>query len=251
MTYDKCKEGNNVQKKILAKSILSVLVIASPLAGAVTYPPAFEPSVVYQDKEYIGKQAPAATAPAPAAAAPAKPAAADHTKYPEEFKPEVVYRDPSAISKTPSSAGSSSASDSKPSVSTSSAPAASSTATGETGGMSDNLPLFGIVAAIAAGLFFFAKRGGKQAAAPAEAVADTSAATQYVIPGETGVARYLRTVTGGSETGVAKYLKNLPGAALAAAETGVAKYLKNLPSVSASAETGVAKYLKNMDSSAG
>lgn len=234
------KEGNNVQKKILAKCILTALVVASPLAGAVTYPPAFEPSVVYQDKDYIGKQAPAAPA-----AAPAKPAVADHTKYPEEFKPEVVYRDAAAIGKSPASSSASK------SAATSPAPSAAAGAAEERSGSSDNLPLFGVIAAIAAGVFFVATRGKKKASAPEEPAAQTLAGAQYVIPGETGVARYLRTVTGGGETGVAKYLKNLPGAALAVAETGVAKYLKNLPSVSASADTGVAKYLKNMDSSAG
>lgn len=239
-----------MQNKNLAKSLISALVLASPVAGAVTYPPSFEPSVVYQDKDYIGKEAPAA-----APATPAKPAAADHTKYPAEFKAEVLYQDPSAASKSSTSSNSSdagkagrepaqSASAASPSVA---APASSSAKQDDA--VSDNLPLLGAVVGIALIGFFASKRFGKKAGSAPE-IATAAAAAVPLVAGETGVSRYLKTISGAAETGVAKYLKNLPGAAAAVAETGVAKYLKNLPSVAASSETGVAKYLKRMDSAA-
>lgn len=236
-----------MQKNKFIKGLIAALMLASPIVGAVTYPPAFEPSVIYQDKDYIAKQP--QTAPAPAAAAPAKPAPADHTKYPSEFKAEVLYQDASAIAK--SSAPVVSRSTSEPVVSTSGAVTNGESKAAAESPLAENLPILGIVLGFAAIVIFASKRGSKKAPAGAEASAAPAAAT-VVIPGETGVARYLKSIGAGAETGVARYLKNLPAAAAAAAETGVAKYLKNLPSTAtAAAETGVAKYLKKVDTSAG
>jgi hypothetical protein len=68
-----------MQKNKLMGGLFASLLLASPLAGAESqYPESFEPTVIYQDADYIAKHARQVEAaqPAPAAAAPAAPVAA-------------------------------------------------------------------------------------------------------------------------------------------------------------------------------
>ena len=188
----------------LTKSLFVALLVASPMAGAGTpYPAPFEPVIIYQDADLIAKHA---ARPSQAAVAP-------------------VASAQSSKSVATSSAESSSVAEVAPAASPSSAQGG--------GVLAENAWLGGVVLALVGFIVWSSKKSGasKQATASfsAEPVVAAAAAS-----GETGVARYLNTLSGAevvktAETGVAKYLKSLPVAeVVTVAETGVAKYLKNL-----------------------
>ncbi|MGI9211106.1 MAG: hypothetical protein ACR2HF_01425 [Methylococcaceae bacterium] len=167
----------------------------------------------------------------------ASPLAGAESKYPAaNFQPGVVYQDHDLIAKHAA----------RPAQIV--PPTSSSTVTGEVkaslsdsagtvvkdDGFSSNAPILLAVLGLIGFAFWFSKRSAKAAKAePIYAAAPVAAAG-----GETGVARYLKTIgesasavgTVVAETGVAKYIKSLPAvvAKASAAETGVARYLKNV-----------------------
>lgn len=176
----------------------------------------------------------------------AGPVIGAETQYPAaNFEPVIITRDADLIAKHSQAA--------KTPVSSESASKASKAATTEAAVThvqkeESSMEIFPIVLVVLAlgGLIFWNSR--RPAAVVSSAVAAPAVASS-VSGGETGVARYLKSLPAGvAETGVAKYLKSLPEKAAVAAETGVAKYLKAQAesTATASAETGVAKYLKTV-----
>jgi len=195
-----------VKKYHLTNGIVAALLLASPIAGAETkYPAAnFQPEVIYQDSEYIGKQGGQAKAASKAKAAPAKASRAD-SRYPAaNFEPEIVYQDAEQIEKVARAA-----------ATTRRAPSAgvSGAEAGKSGGIMENY-WFGLVALALAGFAVLYSRRPKPEVSEAPAYAiDTS--------GLTGVARYLRMKAMSGPTGVQKYIEK-HGKEF----TGVEKYLR-------------------------
>lgn len=108
--------------------------------------------------------------------------------------------------------------------------------------MSDTLFIALIVLSVA-GFVFWNMRKAKPEALPPPARTEEVAVTPEANAGETGVARYLKTIPSPQpETGVARYLRTLPPPP---PQTGVARYLKNLKAP-AKPETGVARYLNSI-----
>ena len=202
----------------LTKSVLIALLAASPLVGAETQYPAadFQPEIIKQDAELIAKHAEAAKA---AASTPSQSQAAPATP----------------VSSTPAA---------KAEPVADSAPVAAAPKSEE----SSSLPvILALVAAAGAGFWFLRKP--KAGAPVGTRVAPATVAAPPAGNGETGVARYLKSLpesNGAKETGVARYIKALPAEAPSKSATGVAKYINALPEAAkAPAETGVAKYLKS------
>jgi hypothetical protein len=175
----------------------------------------------------------------------ASPMVGAESRYPAaDFKPEIIAQDKDLIAKHSQAAQERALTEqAEPDA----AEAGSGKSAGSESALAQNYPIGLIVLALAGFIFWSGRRsGGKVQEVRTESAVSAPAAP--VAGGETGVARYLKSLPGAGETGVAKYLKNLPAKA-AAVETGVARYLKNLPA-KAVAETGVAKYLRNRDASA-
>jgi hypothetical protein len=241
-----------IKNDFLINGLFAALVLASPLAGAGEYPPAFEPEVIYRDPDLISKTGQAIPAPAPAPQAESKA----QSLYPAAFEPEVLYRDAELIAKHATKPAEPAATRA---VSEPAAPSATavSTSAKTDNPLMENLPVALVVLGLAGFVVWNMKKGSAEVrAVPQQAAAAPVQAAPAGSAQETGVARYLKSlpaVAVATETGVAKYLKSLPVAAAAAvtaaAETGVAKYLKTLPAATPKAtggETGVAKYLKNL-----
>ncbi len=139
--------------------------------------------------------------------------------------------------------------------------------------MIDNLPVMLILFGLAGFTFWFGRSKTRGYDAQASAAAPVVVAPPPAAAGETGVARYLKSLpepaapapkaveATPSETGVARYLKTLPEPPVVTGVTrylrdlppppvltGVAKYLKEIATETAASvpETGVAKYLKNL-----
>jgi hypothetical protein len=188
----------------------------------------------------------------------ASPLAGAEPKYPAaDFEPGVIFQDADLIAKHAA----------RP-IQVVPPPAPTVTVAAETKSekavdkaedvLSQNYPIALVVLGLIGFAFWSSKRSASGAAAAQQApVQSAAAAPSSSAAGETGVAKYLKSVGASAtaavaETGVAKYLKTLPATAAkaVAAETGVAKYLKTLPAAAkaATAETGVAKYLKNLPS---
>ncbi|MEN8261294.1 MAG: hypothetical protein ABFS02_12040 [Pseudomonadota bacterium] len=233
----------------VTKGLVAALLLASPLAGAEEQYPAadFEPVIVYQDADYIGKQS--------------QPAAqdVDYSETPAaNFEPVVVYQDKDYIEKheqaattpaptkqaaatTGSASAQRQAATPAPAMTEQAAPAPVATEAksdepaGESGGLfSGNLPIVVIALAVVGVVVWNSKRG----ASKVEEVEPEPAPYIGGTEGETGVAKYLRNLGlsaggAGGKTGVAKYLENLE---TSATETG--------------ALTGVAKYMQKQDMSA-
>jgi len=181
------------------------ILLASPLAGAESkYPAAnFQPGVVYQDQDLISKHAARPAQAVPPSSSTSTSSASNNKavvveKASKADAPGTVVKDDPFSSNAPILLG--------------------------------VLGLFGLA-------FWLSKRSGAKAesAAPVQAAAVAPVAPAS---GETGVARYLKSIgattasvgAAAAETGVARYIKNLPAATVqaAASETGVARYLKNL-----------------------
>lgn len=163
------------------------------------------------------------------------------SKSQDDFAPTVIYQDADYIAKhqtSSSSAAVSTPSFARESANTEVASKADKPAVQAADQSSQNYWV-GIFVVAMAGFMFWVKRSESSAEAKAPVVRAAAAEPAAVSSGAAG------------ETGVAKYMKSL-GIASAGAATGVARYLKELESTakSAAATTGVAKYLKNLDSSA-
>jgi hypothetical protein len=210
-----------VKVQNLTKSVLIALLIASPLVGAETQYPAadFQPEIIKQDAELIAKHAEAAKAAAASTPSQSQPAPATVAASTPAAKaaPEAA---PTAVAGSP-----------------------------KTEESSNLTVLLALGAAAVAGFWFFRKP--KSGVPAGTGVASAGITAPLAGNGETGVARYLKSLpetNGAKETGVARYIKSLPTAAPTPSKsvTGVEKYISALPEpAKAPMETGVAKYLKS------
>ena len=198
-------------KKIhLTNGIVAALLLASPIAGAKTkYPAAdFQPEVIYQDAEYIGK---GAAKPAPKAKSTSARSSRADSKYPAAtFEPEVVFQDAEQIKKVEQAAKAVAA------ARRTAAPASSGQASagaGESGGMMENYWVGLIALALAGFAVLYSRR-------PKPEVNDAPAYT-IDASGLTGVARYMRMKAMSGPTGVQKYIEKH-----GKKSTGVEKYLR-------------------------
>jgi hypothetical protein len=235
-----------VNKNNLTKGLFTALLLVSSVVGAdEKYPAAdFQPSVVYQDENYIKNNSSTQTTVKNAApvVAEAKSTEVD-SKYPAaDFQPKVIYSDDNYQHTKSVSAK------------TSKGNSVSST-TEETSELALNpqpLPpkedssltyLLGLIGLVAVGFFLFRKQS-----VPTLTEKKTSTVSPSKVAANTGVAKYLNKVSG---TGVSRYVEKQVKTAKSA--TGVAKYVaqKTLADKAKAAEeaekkaTGVEKYMRN------
>jgi hypothetical protein len=237
-----------VNKNNLTRSLFTALLLVSSVVSAdEKYPAAdFQPSVVYQDENYIKNNSSTQTAvkhAAPAAAATIHPEV--DSKYPAaNFEPKVVYSDDkyqhnkSVPAKTSNNNSvSSSASEESAAVELNPQPLPPKD--------SSAIYFLGLVGLAAVGFFLFRKQSSP---APGVAKKASIAAAPTKVAANTGVAKYLNKVSG---TGVSRYVEQQVKTAKSA--TGVAKYVaqKTLADKAKAAEeaekkaTGVEKYMRN------
>lgn len=222
-----------VKNNNFTKGLMAAMLLASPLAGATEYPASdFQPKVVYSDSDYKHTES------APAASTSSKKASKPDPRYPAaNFEPKVLYKDSGYKHKADTVAAPKASS----AASTSSAEAVAESA--QEG--SDNTMLFGLIALAAVGFFFF-RKGGAAASAPARSTGSAPASAYRAEQGGlTGVAKYLADKEV-KVTGVARYLESKEQSE---PTTGVAKYMAKqvVAARQAAAErvTGVEKYLRN------
>ena len=203
-----------MKKYHLTNGIVAALLLASPIAGAETkYPAAdFQPEVIYQDSEYIGKQGGQAKATSKAKPSAAKASQAD-SKYPAaNFEPEVVFQDAEQIKKVEQTAKD------VASARRTGAPASSGQAAdagaAEGGGLMENYWVGLVAFALAGFAVLYSRR-------PKPEVSEAPPAYTIDASGLTGVARYMRMKVMSGPTGVQKYLEK-HGKEF----TGVDKYLR-------------------------
>ena len=225
----------------LTKGTFAVLLLSSAVASAdQQYPAAdFQPEVLYQNSDYIAKEAPKA-APAKAAPAAAKAVATTEvdSKYPAaDFKPEILYHDPN-YKPSAAPAKSTSVVKEKPVQSASVEVESTAAAPAATEDSSFTTYLLGLLGLGLAGFFLFKK----SAAANTQKTAAVAPVTKsYAV--NTGVAKYLHKITG---TGVSRYINSQSSEISTSKLTGVAKYLATQPQQStAKAATGVDKYVRD------
>jgi hypothetical protein len=234
-----------VNKNNLTRSLFTALLLVSSVVSAdEKYPAAdFQPSVVYQDENYIKNNS--STQPAVKHAAPAAAAATTHTevdsKYPAaNFEPKVVYSDDkyqhnkSVPAKKSNNNSVSSASEESVAVELNPQPLPPKD--------SSAIYFLGLVGLAAVGFFLFRKQSSP---APGVAKKASIAAAPTKVAANTGVAKYLNKVSG---TGVSRYVEQQVKTAKSA--TGVAKYVaqQTLAEKAEEAEkkaTGVEKYMRN------
>jgi hypothetical protein len=222
---------NNFKKNSL---FIALFLLSSVASADQKYPAAdFQPSVVYQDAEYIAKGGQASSN----ANKPASSAAVTQEvdpKYPAaNFQPKVLYNDPgykhsessgSAISSTQSTTSTGNAEDN---------------ATTSKDGDSSSSYLIGLVLFAAVGFVLFKRK-------PESKPSGSTRVYSKDATGMTGVARYLNRSSG---TGVARYLEQQVKSASASAATGVAKYMAKQGTSGkankAEAKTGVEKYMRD------
>jgi hypothetical protein len=164
----------------------------------------------------------------------ASPLAGAESQYPAaDFQPAIIYQNAELIAKHGQAAKERALAEKakpaavKPGPAASEPPAeAKADKAASQGSMTDNLPVIAIALALVGFAFWPGKRSGSEASAAKPARGGFSGG----VAGETGVARYLKSLPGNAksvETKVAKYINSLPDPAKAA-QTGVAKYLKSL-----------------------
>jgi hypothetical protein len=233
-----------VNKNNLTKGLFIALLLASGVVGAdEKYPAAdFQPSVVYQNDEYIKNHSSTQTVAKNAApvVAEAKSAEVD-AKYPAaDFQPKVIYSDdkyqhdksvPSSASKVGSSVSSEES-------------ATTESASSDKKQDSTISYVLGLIGLAAVGFFLFRK---SSPAAP-KTVEKASAAAPKVAA-NTGVAKYLNKVSG---TGVSRYVekqvktaKSVTGVAKYVAQQTVAEKVKAAEEAERKKSTGVEKYVRN------
>jgi hypothetical protein len=234
-----------VNKNNLTKGLFIALLLASGVVGAdEKYPAAdFQPSVVYQNDEYIKNNASNKTAVKNAVpvVAETKTEVAD-SKYPAaDFQPKVIYSDDKyqhnksvPVSSSKNGSGTSATEDSDTTeLNPQPLPPKDSSTT----------YLLGLVGLAAVGFFLFRKQS-----TPESKAAKKTSDVAPRVAANTGVAKYLNKVSG---TGVSRYVEKQVKTAKSA--TGVAKYVaqKTLVDKAKAAEeaekkaTGVEKYMRN------
>lgn len=147
-----------------------------------------------------------------------------------EFKPEILYQDAEYIAKSRQhtySAPAASTGQAKADI----AGSKTEQPAGQAEGISQQYSLIGLVAFALVGFVFWSSR---QSGASVQNMQSYSTEIPTGTTGETGVARYMKSlqVSSGAtpaETGVARYLRSQETSATeTAGETGVARYLKNI-----------------------
>jgi hypothetical protein len=237
-----------VNKKNLTKALFTALLLVSGAVSAEEkYPAAdFQPSVVYQDENYIKNNSSAqATVKHTAPAAAATHTEAD-SKYPAaSFEPKVVYSDDS-YKHDKSVPVKTSKNNSISTAATETAIVENTVSAEKKKEDSSVTYLLGLVGLAAAGFFLF-----RNQSAPAPAPSSTKKASSVApsrVAANTGVSKYINKVSG---TGVSRYVEKQVKTAKSA--TGVAKYVaqKTLVDKAKAAEiaekkaTGVEKYMRN------
>jgi hypothetical protein len=223
-----------VKKNSIIKSLVMGLLVFSYVVEAdEKYPAAdFQPSVVYQDSDYIAKSGQSSASANKSTSSSTASKAVD-SKYPaSNFEPKVVYNDPGY--KHSESSNSSPASNSA-SVATSEAVSSEPAKDAN----SSSSYLIGLVIFAVVGFVLFKRKPDSKSESSARIYAKDAT-------GLTGVSRYLNRTAG---TGVARYLEKQVKSASSSAATGVAKYMaKQGGSVQATnataAKTGVEKYMR-------
>lgn len=235
-----------MNKHNLAKGLFTALLLASSVVSAdEQYPAAdFQPSVVYQDENYIKSTQNAAKQAAPVASSAS--AAVSHeadAQYPAaDFQPKVIYSDdnykhnksvPAKSTKNESISSNAEAVASDESAVSAEKKKEDSSIT----------YLLGLVGLAAAGFFLFREQNPAPAAPKKASVAPVSAK----VAATTGVGKYINKVSG---TGVSRYVDQQVKVAKTA--TSVSKYVaqKTLADKAKAAEeaeknaTGVEKYMR-------
>ncbi len=237
--------GERVNKNNLTKGLFTALLLVSSVVSAdEKYPAAdFQPSVVYQDENYIKNSSSTQTAVKHATPVVAEAKTEVDSKYPAaDFQPKVIYSDdkyqhnknvPASASKNVSV---SSATEDK---------AESAVSTDKKKEDSSLTYLIGLVGLAAVGFFLFRKQATPT---PAKAKKASVAPISGKAAAVTGVGKYINKVSG---TGVSRYVEKQVKTAKSA--TGVAKYVaqQTLAEKARAAEeaekkaTGVEKYMRN------
>jgi hypothetical protein len=235
-----------VNKNNLTKGLFTALLLVSSVVSAdEKYPAAdFQPSVVYQDENYIKNSASTQTAVKNAAPVVAEAKTEVDSKYPAaDFQPKVLYTDDKyQHNKTVPASASKNVDDSS---STEESKAESTVSTEKKKEDSSVTYLLGLVGLGAVGFFLFRKQ---EATVPSKAKKASVAPASSKIAATTGVGKYLNKVSG---TGVSRYVEKQVKTAKSA--TGVAKYVaqQTLAEKAKAAEeaekkaTGVEKYMRN------
>lgn len=239
-----------MNKNNLTKGLFTALLLVSSVVSAdEKYPAAdFQPSVVYQNEEYIKNGSSTQTAVKNAAPAVAATTHAEvDSKYPAaNFEPKVVYSDdnyqhnksvPARASKNNSISSDSKDSDAVMINPQPEPPGAAKD--------SSATYLLGLIGLAAAGFFLFRKQSSS---APGTVKKAAGSVAPSKVAANTGVAKYINKVSG---TGVSRYVEKQVKTAKSA--TGVAKYVaqKTLIDKAKAAEeaekkaTGVEKYMRN------
>ena len=238
--------GERVNKNNLTKGLFTALLLVSSVVSAdEKYPAAdFQPTVVYQDENYIKNSSSTQTAVKQAAPVVAEEKTEVDSKYPAaDFQPKVIYSDdkyqhnktvPASASKNVSVSSTTEETKAETTVSTDKKKEDSSLTY-----------LIGLVGLAAVGFFLFRKQ-----ATPTPAKAKTASVTpaSSKAAATTGVGKYINKVSG---TGVSRYVEKQVKTAKSA--TGVAKYVaqQTLAEKARAAEdaekkaTGVEKYMRN------
>jgi hypothetical protein len=237
-----------VNKNNLTKGLFTALLLVSSVVSAdEKYPAAdFQPSVVYQDENYIKNGS--STQVAVERAAPVVAAETTHqvdSKYPAaDFQPKVVYSDDNY---KPNKAVPVSASKNVSASSPKEEAIVESTASAEKKKEDSSMTyLLGLVGLGAVGFFLFRKQ--ETPASTTTKKASVAAPASSKVAATTGVGKYINKVSG---TGVSRYVEKQVKTAKSA--TGVAKYVaqQTLAEKTRAAEeaekkaTGVEKYMRN------
>jgi hypothetical protein len=236
-----------VNKNNLTKGLFTALLLVSSVVSAdEKYPAAdFQPSVVYQDENYIKNNSSTQTAVKNAAPVVAEAKTEVDSKYPAaDFQPKVIYSDDKYQHNK--SAPASSSKNISTSSDTEETKTESTVVSAEKKKEDSSVTyLLGLVGLGAVGFFLFRKQETAASATTKKAsVAPASSKTAAT----TGVGKYLNKVSG---TGVSRYVEKQVKTAKSA--TGVAKYVaqQTLAEKARAAEeaekkaTGVEKYMRN------
>jgi hypothetical protein len=229
-----------VKKYNLANGLFTALLLFSSVVGAEQKYPAsdFQPTVVYQDDDYIAKSGQSKSSGSGSSNQSTSNTVAPQEvdpKYPAaNFQPKVVYNDPNYKHSQPSVSTAANAQGNE-------AMAESNESSSNAGkeGESTSSYLIGLVLFTVVGFVLFKKR-------PEPKTQYSSRVYTKDTSGLTGVAKYLNRSSG---TGVARYLEKQVRSASTTAATGVAKYMAKQATsgktTAAEAKTGVEKYMRN------
>ena len=239
--------GERVNKNNLTKGLFTALLLVSSVVNAdEKYPAAdFQPSVVYQDQNYIQNNSSTKTSVKQTASAAANEASHEvDSKYPAaNFEPKVLYSDDKyQHNKTTPNTSKNVSTDSAKEESV----AAETVSAEKKAGDSSMTYLLGLIGLAAVGFFLFRKQE-KPVTAKTKTASVATASTAKVAA-TTGVGKYINKVSG---TGVSRYVEKQVKVEKSA--TSVSKYVaqKTLADKAKAAEeaekkaTGVEKYMRN------